>query len=200
MSEPPALHSRVIVADATASPAPLGLLAFGLSTILLNAHNAGFMPLNSIILAMGLFYGGMAQVMVGCMEWKKGSTFGAVAFSSYGCFWLAFCTLTLLPKIVEGVPPADPTSMAIFLGAWGALTIVLFYATFRLNVALRVIFGLLSILYLLLVLANVTHGMEISHVILALAGWEGMLTGIVACYAGLAEVINELHGRTIWPT
>ena len=75
------------ITDHTANPAPLGLLGFGMTTVLLNLHNAGFFELGSMILAMGIFYGGMAQVITGVMEWKKGNTFGTVAFTSYGLFW-----------------------------------------------------------------------------------------------------------------
>jgi len=72
--------------DTTANPAPLGLLGFGLTTVLLNFHNAGFYELNTMILAMGIFYGGIAQIIAGMMEWKKNNTFGTTAFTSYGLF------------------------------------------------------------------------------------------------------------------
>src|SRR5664279_2372567 len=84
--------------DATANPGPLGLMAFGMTTILLNVHNAGLIPLSGIILAMGVFYGGIAQVIAGCMEWRKNSTFGMTAFLSYGLFWLSFVGIFALPK------------------------------------------------------------------------------------------------------
>lgn len=190
---------KTVIADTTANPAPLGLCAFGLTTFLLNAHNAGFFALDAMILGMGLFYGGMAQLFVGWMEWKKGATFGTVAFTSYGCFWISLCTLILLPKMVSGVAPATPTSMAFFLGIWGAMSFVLFMATFRLNTALQVTFGLLIVLFALLVLANATHGSEISHVFHTLAGWEGMATAFAAMYTGLAQVMNEVHGKVVWP-
>ena len=77
------------IMDSTGNPAPLGLAAFGMTTILLNLHNAGLFALGSMILAMGIFYGGIAQIIVGIMEWKKGSTFGTIAFLSYGLFWLS---------------------------------------------------------------------------------------------------------------
>ena len=86
------------IKDTTANPAPLGLLGFGMTTVLLNLHNAGFFELNSMILAMGICYGGLAQVIAGSMEWKKGNTFAATAFISYGLFWLSLVTLIILPK------------------------------------------------------------------------------------------------------
>src|SRR5512141_1466618 len=85
--------------DTTANPAPLGLLGFGLTTVLLNLHNAGLFPLDTMILAMGLAYGGLAQVIVGIMEFKKGNTFGTVAFTSYGLFWWSLVTLFVLPRL-----------------------------------------------------------------------------------------------------
>ena len=82
-----------------ANPAPLGLLGFGLTTVLLNLHNAGLFPLDTMILAMGIAYGGLAQIIVGIMEFKKGNTFGTVAFSSYGLFWWSLVALLVLPKL-----------------------------------------------------------------------------------------------------
>lgn len=84
---------------ALANPAPLGLLGFGMTTVLLNIHNAGFYPLTSMILAMGIFYGGIAQVFAGVQEWRMGNTFGATAFTSYGFFWLTLVGLLALPKM-----------------------------------------------------------------------------------------------------
>src|SRR5512142_1637178 len=95
--------------DTTADPAPLGLLGFGLTTVLLNLHNAGLFGLNSMILAMGLAYGGLAQIIVGIMEFKKGNTFGMVAFTSYGLFWWSLVALILLPgsTLFSGVLASD---------------------------------------------------------------------------------------------
>src|SRR5512136_1515995 len=89
----------LIIRDTTANPAPLGLLGFGLTTVLLNIHNAGYYELNSMILAMGIFYGGLAQIIAGIMEWKKNNTFGTTAFTSYGLFWLTLVGLLFLPKL-----------------------------------------------------------------------------------------------------
>ncbi|MGA9407090.1 MAG: acetate uptake transporter, partial [Bacteroidota bacterium] len=94
--------ARYEVKDTTGNPAPLGLLAFGMTTVLLNIHNAGFYEFNSMILAMGIFYGGMAQIVAGIMEWKKNNTFGMTAFSSYGFFWLILVALIVMPKLGLG--------------------------------------------------------------------------------------------------
>jgi succinate-acetate transporter protein len=106
------------IKDTTANPAPIGLLAFGMTTVLLNLHNAGFYELNAMILAMGICYGGIAQVIAGIMEWKKGNTFAATAFVSYGFFWLSLVTLIVLPKL-NLAAAADETAMAAYLAMWG---------------------------------------------------------------------------------
>src|SRR5437773_10548053 len=93
--------------DKTGNPAPLGLLGFGMTTVLLNLHNAGFYELNSMVLAMGICYGGLAQIIAGIMEWKKSNTFAATAFISYGLFWLSLVTLVVLAKAGLGAPSND---------------------------------------------------------------------------------------------
>ncbi len=106
---------RTVVAtlqDATANPGPLGLMAFGTTTILLNIHNAGFYELNTMILAMGIFYGGIAQVIAGIMEWKKNSTFGMTAFLSYGLFWLTLVGAHRLPQVDGRRGPATTSPWA----------------------------------------------------------------------------------------
>src|SRR5213082_4113456 len=87
------------VKDSTGNPAPLGLLGFGMTTVLLNFHNAGFYELNSMILAMGLCYGGAAQIIAGIMEWKKGNTFATTAFIYDGLFWLSLVAFIVLPEL-----------------------------------------------------------------------------------------------------
>src|ERR1700710_840557 len=98
--------------DGTANPAPLGLCAFGMTTVLLNFHNAGFFDLNSMILAMGIFYGGLAQVIAGIIESKKNNTFGLTAFTSYGFFWLSFVGLKVLPALGWVAKPAESAMCA----------------------------------------------------------------------------------------
>src|SRR5665213_3031926 len=134
-------QNPVIIKDMYANPAPLGLFGFGMTTVLLNLHNAGFFELNSMILAMGLCYGGAAQVIAGIMEWKKGNTFATTAFISYGFFWLSFVALVLLPKIISSVEPASETAVASYLTLWGIFTTGMFFGTFRLSRALQFVFG-----------------------------------------------------------
>jgi uncharacterized protein len=180
--------------DLTANPAPLGLTAFGMTTVLLNLHNAGFFTLGSMILAMGIFYGGLAQIVAGIMEWKKNNTFGTTAFLSYGFFWLTLVALIALPKM--GI--ADATTkegMAAYLLMWGLFTAIMFIGTLRANRALQFVFGSLTILFVLLALGEVTGNGTITMV----AGYEGLLCGFSAIYAGLAQVLNEMYKRTIAP-
>src|SRR5436190_8379260 len=127
------------IKDTTANPAPLGLLGFGMTTVLLNLHNAGFYELNAMILAMGICYGGVAQIIAGVMEWRKNNTFAATAFISYGLFWLSLVTLIVLAKLGLGAASSE-TSMAAYLAMWGLFTAVMFVGTLRLNRALQVVF------------------------------------------------------------
>ncbi len=188
-----------ILKDTTSNPAPLGLAGFGLTTMLLNIHNAGFFELNTMIAAMGIFYGGLAQVIVGIMEWKKNNTFGTVAFTSYGFFWLTLVAIWFIPG-GEKVEKTSAAGMATYLALWGIFTAFLFVATFKLNRALQIVFGLVVVLFLLLTLAYATHSNpEVSHVFHTLAGFEGILCGASALYTGMAQVINEYYGKIVLP-
>ena len=182
--------------DTTANPAPLGLLGFGMTTVMLNLHNAGFFELNSMILAMGLCYGGTAQVIAGIMEWKKGNTFATTAFISYGFFWISLVTLVVLPKIIPSLTPANETAMAAYLAIWGLFTAVMFLGTFRLSRALQVVFGTLTILFFLLAFGDYTAASaNFKHA----TGYEGLVCGFAAIYTGLAQVVNELFGKIVLP-
>ena len=181
--------------DTTGNPAPLGLLGFGMTTVLLNLHNAGFYELNSMILAMGICYGGAAQIVAGIMEWRKGNTFATTAFISYGLFWLSLVTLIILAKLGWGAPSND-TAMAAYLSMWGLFTAVMFVGTLRLNRALQIVFATLTVLFFLLAIGDFTAASAgFKH----LTGYEGILCGFSAIYAGLAQVLNELFGKTVLP-
>lgn len=183
-----------VLEDTTANPAPLGLSAFGLTTVLLNLANAGLYPLDAMILAMGIFYGGVAQVIAGIMEWRKGNTFATTAFTSYGLFWLSLAGILALPKLEVAAAPV-PTAMAAYLAMWGGFTAVMFFATLRLNRALQAVFATLTLLFALLAFGDAVG----SETVRAIAGWEGILCGGLAIYTGLAQVLNEIYGRTVWP-
>ena len=168
-------QSTIIIKDSTANPAPLGLLAFGLTTVLLNLHNAGIFEMNSMILAMGIFYGGITQIIAGIMEAKKNNTFGLVAFVSYGSFWLTLVALIVMPKL-GWVAAASETAMVAYLVMWG-------------------IFATLTILFFLLALGDATGNQALK----TFTGYEGIICGASAIYTGIGALLNEVYGRTVLP-
>jgi uncharacterized protein len=180
--------------DGTANPAPLGLCAFGMTTVLLNFHNAGFYEINSTILAMGIFYGGVGQVIAGIIEARKNNTFGLTAFTSYGFFWLSLVGLIVMPKLGWIAAPSEG-AMAAYLGVWGLFTFCLFFGTLKLNRALQFVFASLTILFILLAVGDSTGNTSIKH----LAGYEGLICGLSAIYAGVANLLNEVYGKSVLP-
>lgn len=189
-----AIGSLTQIKDTTANPAPLGLMGFGMTTVLLNLHNAGLYKLGAMILGMGICYGGAAQIIAGIMEWKKNNTFGTTAFCSYGLFWLSLVFLLVAPK-VGWADATEPRAMAAYLFMWGLFTLVMFFGTLRLNCALQVVFASLALLFFLLALGDATGSAAVTR----LAGYEGIFCGFSAIYAALAQVLNEVYGRTIAP-
>ncbi|MDZ3838657.1 MAG: acetate uptake transporter [Rhodospirillales bacterium] len=189
-----ALAQAVTIADTTANPAPLGLLCFGLTTVLLSMHNAGLFGLDAMILAMAVFYGGTAQIFAGVFEWRKNNTFAATAFISYGFFWLTLAGIIVFPKLGIAERPTE-VAMASYLGMWGLLSFVMFIGTFRLNRALQVTFFLLVVAFALLAIGDLLG----SATLKTLAGWEGIVLGFAAIYTGLAQVLNEVYGRVLMP-
>ncbi len=178
-----------------ANPAPLGLMGFGMTTVLLNIHNAGFFTLGSMILAMGIFYGGLAQIIAGILEFKKGNTFGVAAFSSYGLFWLTLVALIIIPKIISGITAPDDLAMGMYLFMWGLFTGLMFISTLKKPKALQFVFGSLTILFWLLALGHLLQNVDI----IKIAGYEGIICGLSAVYLAMAEVMNETYGKTILP-
>lgn len=184
----------ISIKDTTANPAPLGLFAFGMTTILLNLHNAGFFEMNSMIYAMGIFYGGLAQVIAGIMESKKNNTFGFTAFISYGFFWLSLVGLLVLPKL-GWVAAESETGMIAYLVMWGIFTGLLFIATLKISKSLQFIFATLTLLFFLLALGDATGNTTIKH----LTGYEGIICGASAVYTAAANLLNEVYGKTLLP-
>lgn len=187
-------QSTITVQDNSANPAPLGLLAFGMTTILLNLHNAGFFEMNSMIIAMGIFYGGLAQIVAGILESKKNNTFGMTAFVSYGFFWLTLVALLLLPKW-NLMPAPSVNSMVCYLIMWGIFTGLLFIGTLKISKALQFVFASLTVLFFLLALGDLTENPSIKIV----TGYEGIICGASAIYTGIATLLNEVYGKTIMP-
>jgi succinate-acetate transporter protein len=177
--------------DLRANPAPLGLMGFGMTTVLLNILNAGFFEHDSTILAMGIFYGGIAQVIAGIMEYRKGNTFGVTAFTSYGLFWLSLVYILLHP-------PIDAGFLGWYLFLWGVFTAYMFIGTLPKNRGLQVVFGTLAILFFLLAIAHWLTG-DAADTVEKIAGWEGIVCGFSAIYVACAEVLNDAHGKTVLP-
>jgi succinate-acetate transporter protein len=198
-------HRSVVATlmDVTANPGPLGLMAFGMTTVLLNIHNAGFYGLNSMIIGMGLFYGGLAQVIAGIMEWKKNSTFGTVAFLSYGLFWMTLVALWVVETIWPEEFTTDATAAGWYLFAWGVFTGLMFIGTLRINRSLQVVFLSLTILFVLLAIGKWVGdgtflGMD-GVTWTKVAGFEGIFVGLSAVYGSIAQIWNELYDRVVLP-
>lgn len=177
-----------------ANPAPLGLMGFGMTTILLNLHNAGFCDLTAVVLSMGLFFGGLAQILAGLLEFKKGNTFGMTAFTSYGAFWLSLVGILLLPQL--GLAQAsDGETLGGYLALWGVFTLFMFFGTLRANRVMQFVFASLALLFALLAVGNLTGNAGL----LRIAGFEGIVCGASAIYLAMAEVLKEQFGRTVLP-
>jgi uncharacterized protein len=187
-------EEKRMILDNTGNPAPLGLAAFGMTTVLLNLHNAGLFNLGTMILAMGIFYGGIAQVIAGIFEWKKGNTFGMIAFTSFGLFWISLVALLVMPMKGMGAEN-DNAAMTAYFIIWGIFTLGLFFGTLKANRALQFIFATLVILFFLLAIRDITG----NAVIGTIAGIEGIICGLSAVYTAMAILLNEVFGRVILP-
>ncbi len=172
---------------------PLGLLGFGMTTVLLNLHNANIIPLSAVILAMGLCLGGVAQIIAGIIEFKNRNTFGGTAFTAYGFFWWSLVLIWNNP--FTGINGADETSMGFYLLLWGLFTLFMFIGTLRHNRITQIVFLSLTVLFLLLSLGDFTG----IHAIKLIAGWVGIFCGASAIYSCLGQIVNNEFGKTVLP-
>jgi len=195
------------ITQKVANPGPLGLLGFGMTTVLLNfVHNARLGSVDAMILGMGLVYGGLAQVIAGVLEFRKGNTFGTVAFTSYGLFWWSYAFINLLPRSIFFAgyqSPSNESMMAYFL-MWGLFTLIMFFGTLKTNRTLQTVFMTLTILFFLLaiksgLLAYTSLTASDLELFTRIIGIEGIICGFSAFYLALAEVLNEVHGKTVLP-
>jgi uncharacterized protein len=191
----PAAAPAAARTEGGANPAPLGLLGFGMTTMLLNLHNTGLFPLCPAVIAMGIFVGGLAQVIAGIMEFKKGNTFGLTAFTAYGVFWLSLVAIWLFPGAGTTIGGNSPMAMGFYLLIWGLFTVGMFFATLRLTLVHQIVFASLAVLFILLAIADFTGITDIARA----AGMEGILCGLAALYGAIALVLNEVMGRTVLP-
>ena len=176
-----------------ANPGPLGLLGFGMTTVLLNLHNANLIPLSIMIVAMGIALGGLAQIIAGIRELCQGNTFAGTAFTAYGLFWWSLVLIWANP--VEGVAAATKTDMGYYLLLWGIFTGFMFIGTLKHNRATQVVFGSLTILFFLLAIGDFMHNETITMI----AGFEGIFCGLSAIYSAVGQIVNEEFGKKVLP-
>jgi|SRR5690625_2213332 len=175
------------------NPAPLGLLGFGLTTILLNLHNAGLIPLSIVIVAMGVAMGGVAQIIGGLISYKNGNTFAGTAFTAYGFFWLSLVMIWILgPKYNM---EADLTSMGFYLLLWGIFTTFMAIGTKTHSLVSKLVFWSLALLFYLLALGDFTDVVIITRI----AGVLGIFTGLFATYDAVAQIVNEEFEKEVLP-
>jgi succinate-acetate transporter protein len=187
---------EALPAPGIADPAPLGLAAFALTTFLLSLFNAGLLNEagEPVVFSLALFYGGLGQFAAGMWEFKNKNTFGATAFSSYGAFWLAFWGLEHF--YADKIPAAQlEVGVGWFLIAWGIFTAYMWIGSFKVNMAVMVVFLLLTATFFLLGLGDLLGATGIGMI----GGYVGIATAIAAWYASAAVVINTNFGRTVLP-
>ena len=179
-----------------ADPGPLGLAAFAMTTFVLSVFNANLIDRGAtlVVLPLALFYGGLVQLLAGMWEFRKGNTFGAVAFSSFGAFWLSFAAYVKFGAPLIKVALGDATGL--YLLAWGIFTIYMTVAALRTNGAVLAVFVFLSITFIVLSIGEFAT----SNTTTKVGGWLGIITAVLAWYASFAAVTNGTWGRTVMPT
>ena len=180
--------------EKVANPGPLGLLGFGMTTVLLNLHNSGLLPLSIVIVAMGIAMGGLAQIIAGIFELRQCNTFGGTAFTAYGLFWWSLVLIWVNPFVDSGIA-GDTLTLAFYLLLWGIFTLFMFIGTLKHNRATQVVFGSLTVLFMLLALGDFTS----NHMITTIAGYEGIFCGLSAIYSAMGQILNAEYGKTVMP-
>jgi len=178
--------------QSAANAIPLGLLGFGMPTILLNLYHEGFIDLSVVIVAMGFAAGGLMQIIAGIFEMKRGNTFGGTAFTAYGCFWWSLIFIWLNPS--EFIEDADEVSMGFYLALWGAFTLLMFIASLRHSKATQVVFLTLAVLFFGLAAYEFLYIEEIAVIV----GYVGIFSGGAAIYNGMGLLLNEEYGREVF--
>jgi uncharacterized protein len=180
----------------TADPGSLGLAAFALTTFVLSMFNSGLVSDRGepIVFGLALAYGGVAQVLAGMWEFRTGNTFGALAFTSYGAFWLSFWAFVQF--YAAKVPEADAGhAVGLYLIAWGIFTAYMFVASLRTTAAIALVFILLTITFILLGIGDAGAHPNITKI----GGYVGLATALAAWYASFAGVTNSTFGRVVLP-
>jgi succinate-acetate transporter protein len=187
---------------APADPGPLGLAGFAGTTFVLSMVNANLVNGGELgaVLGLALAYGGIAQLVAGIWEFRTGNTFGAVAFCSFGAFWISFYFLVTVG--LGGIPPAHRASaLGLYLWMWGIFTAYMFIASLRTTGAIALVFLLLTITFIVLGIGNsaLAGGTSATNGTIKLGGWIGLATAIAAWYASFAGVVNSTFGRVVAP-
>jgi len=191
------MANEEVVAVPVANPAALGLVAFGLTTVLLSLINAGALPAGGepVVIPLALAFGGLMQIFAGAFEFKLGNTFGMTAFLSYGAFWWWFAFLLLFAhNHLIDISAAGPT-VGVALLLWGVLTLYLWISTLRLSKVVFLVFLTLWVTFALLGLGAIRADAGLTHA----GGWLGVLCGALAIYGSFAIVTNSVFGRTVVP-
>jgi len=195
----PALDQTVSTGWTPANPGPLGLFGFAATTFVLSVINANLVSAKGAgsVLALALAYGGIAQLLAGMWEFRTGNTFGAVAFSSYGAFWISVYIL------LNVVPAAAVThaGFSLYLYTWTIVTFLFLVASLRTSGALLAVFLVLTVTFLLLAIGNagLVGTLQLTNNTIKIGGWCGIATAILAWYAGLAGLLASTFGREVLP-
>jgi uncharacterized protein len=190
-----------------ADPGPLGLAAFAGTTFVLSLVNAGLVGsshavgggLLPMVAALALAYGGIAQFTAGLWEFRTGNTFGAVAFCSYGMFWVSF--YFIVHSVAQNAPGEVFSGLGLYLWMWGIFTAYMFVASLRTTGAVALVFLLLTITFLILGIGNssLAGTTNVTNGTIKLGGYLGIATAIAAWYASFAAVLNSTFGRVMMP-
>ena len=174
------------------NPAVVGLAGFGLTTLVLQFHNVGWMPSIGPVVWLGLIFGGTAQLIAGLQEMKTGNNFGYCAFTSYGAFWIALCLMLLGNKY--DLFKAGTEDVGWFLVAWTLFTAILWVGSLRIHGAMAFTFTTLLIGFILLDLAHFGYpGLTV------VAGYELMVCALAAWYMMARVILNEIYGKELLP-
>ncbi len=179
-----------------ANPAPLGLAGFAMTTFVLSMVNGNIVSGTDlpVVLGLALAYGGVAQLLAGMWEFRAGNTFGAVAFSSFGAFWISYFVLITF-NVGSLVPAHAGHAVGLYLWAWAIFTFYMTLAALRTNGAVLLVFVLLTITFVLLAIGADSGNMTTGH----WGGYVGLATAAAAWYASFAQVINSTFGKTVAP-
>jgi uncharacterized protein len=195
-----AMSTPASVAAGFADPGPLGLAAFAATTFFLSTVNAGLLPktVEAGVFGLAFFYGGLAQLLAGMWEFVKGNTFGALAFSSYGAFWLSFWYLAghLSSDLGKAAPGDVNKALGTYLLVWTIFTAYMFVASMRTSGAIMAVFLLLTLTFLFLCIGAYSSSAGMTKV----GGWLGLITALAAWYASFAGVFNSTAKRAVMPT